>query len=369
MPATTFPSRDFLRGRAALPIAVVVLVLVFGSVFLWRGLRLAASSVSYAPPPVEVSAITVRAETLPQALTTTASFQAVREVMLAPEVPGRVAAIRFEAGQEVSEGAVLVQLVDGPERADRAAAVSRLKFAQIQYDRSKELASTGAEPRQLFQQREAELLQAQAAIQQIDARLAQKTVKAPFPGRIGIRRVNPGQYLNAGDPVATLTALDRLYVNFTVPQQALSKLRIGGEVVVRTDAAAGRTFTARINAIEPVVGTETRNLSVQAVMLNPGRALRPGIYATVDIEQPARAGAILAPTTAVQTSASGDSLFVVKDGKAALVPVTVGQEVGDRTVIDSGLKAGDVVVTTGQLRLQPGVPVTVAKSPAPDAGH
>lgn len=369
MPSTTFPFRDTFRGRAALPIAVLALALVFGSVFLWRGLRMASANTGYAPPPVEVSALTVNAETLPQSLTATASFQAVREVMLAPEVPGRVAAIRFEAGQEVGEGAVLVQLVDGPERADRAAAVSRLKFAQIQYDRSKELAPTGAEPRQLFQQREAELLQAQAAIQQIDARIAQKTVKAPFSGQIGIRRVNPGQYLNAGDAVGSLTALDRLYVNFTVPQQALSKLRIGGDVVVRTDAADGRTFTAQINAIEPVVGAETRNISVQAIMSNPGRALRPGVYATVDIEQPARSGAILVPSTAVQTSASGDSVFVVKGGKAAIVPVTVGQEVGDRTLIESGLKSGDVVITTGQLRLQPGGAVTVGKAAAPAAAH
>ncbi len=354
------PFPDRLGAKAALPIAVVVLVLVFGAVFLWRGLRQAASAQSYAPPPTEVSSLIVRAETLPQALTATGSLQAVREVMLAPEVAGRVAAIRFEAGQDVAAGTALVQLVDGPERADRAAAVSRLTFAQLQYDRSKELEPTGAEPRQLLQQREAELLQARAAIQQIDARLAQKAVKAPFAGQIGIRRVNPGQYVNAGDALATLTALDRLYVNFNVPQQSLSKLQIGGAVTVRSDAAPGRDFVARINAIEPAVGAETRNIAVQAVMANPERMLRPGLYATVDIAQPARAGVILAPTTAIQTSASGDSVFVVRDGKAALVPVTVGSEVGARTIVETGLKSGDVVVTTGQLRLQPGAAVKVA---------
>lgn len=353
------PFADPRRAKVALPITVVVLILVFGGVFLWRGARQAASAQSYAPPPTEVSSLVVRAETLPQALSATGSLQAVREVMLAPETPGRVAAIRFEAGQEVAAGAALVQLVDGPERADRAAAVSRLKFAELQYERSRALEPTGAEPRQLLQQREAELLQARAAIQQIDARLAQKAVKAPFAGQIGIRRVNLGQYVNAGDSLATLTALDRLYVNFNVPQQSLAKLRVGGAVSVRSDAAPGQTFVARINAIEPAVGAETRNIAVQAVMANPQRVLRPGLYATVDIDQAPRAGVILAPTTAIQTSASGDSVFVVRDGKAALVPVTVGAEVGARTIIETGLKSGDVVVTTGQLRLQPGAAVKV----------
>jgi multidrug efflux system membrane fusion protein len=345
------------RAKAVLPITAVVLVLIFGGVFLWRGARQAASAQGYAPPPTEVSSLVVRAETLPQALTATGSLQAVQEVMLAPEVPGRVATIGFEAGQEVATGAALVQLVDGPERADRAAAISRLQFAELQYERSQALAPTGAEPLQLLQQRETERLQAQAAIQQIEARLAQKVVKAPFAGQIGIRRVNPGQYVNAGDGLATLTALDRLYVNFSVPQQSLARLEVGGLVTVRSDAAPGRDFIARINAIEPAVGAETRNIAVQAVMTNPGRVLRPGLYATVDIAQPARAGVILTPTTAIQSSASGDSVFVVREGKAALVPVTAGAEVGARTIVETGLKSGDVVVTTGQLRLQPGAAV------------
>lgn len=302
----------------------------------------------------------IQAETLPQAIEATGTLQAVKQVVLAAEVPGRVTAIGFDAGRRVGPGAILVRLSDAPELADRAAAAARSRFAQIQYQRSQELAPTGAEPRQLLQQREAELAQARAAIQQLDARIAQKTVRAPFAGQIGIRRVNLGQYLNAGDPVATLTALDRLYVNFSVPQQELSQLRVGGTVSVRSDAVPGREFQARINAVEPVVAGETRNISVQAEMPNPGDQLRPGLYVTVGVAQQARAGAILVPSTAVQTSASGDSVFIVKAGKAAIVPVKLGSEIGERTVIEGGLKPGDVVVTTGQLRLQPGAAVKVA---------
>lgn len=358
---TPSPIIERLRARGPLVVAVVALLLVFGAIFGWRLSRGNAAGASYAPPPVEVSAATVQPETLPQAMEATGTLQAVREVVLAPEVPGRVTQIRFEAGQLVAQGAPLLQLFDAPERADRAAAASRARFAEIQYQRSRELAPTGAEPRELLQQREAELAQARAAIAQIDARITQKMMRAPFAGRIGIRRVNPGQYVSAGDPVATLTALDRLYVNFGVPQQELSKLRVGGTVSVRSDAMPGRDFTARINAIEPMIGGDTRNISVQAEMPNPGGSLRPGLYVTVGVAQQARSDAILVPTTAIQTSASGDSVFVVKGGTAALVPVTVGSEVGNRTIVETGLKPGDVVVTTGQLRLQPGGAVTVAK--------
>ncbi len=365
MPFTTSRLTQYARGRAPLVIAIIVLLVIFAGVYTWRATRLAAASTGYAPPPTEVSAIQIQAETLPQALNATGSLQAVREVMLAAESPGRVSNISFDAGQRVGQGVVLVRLYDGPERADRAAAVSRLQFAQIQYDRSKDLAPTGAEPRQLLQQREAELAQARAAIQQIDARIVQKSVRAPFAGQIGIRRVNLGQYLNAGDPVATLTALDQLYVNFTVPQQLLAQLRVGGSIAVRSDAVPGRDFSARINAIEPIVGGDTRNISVQATMPNPGGALRPGLYVTVGVAQQPRDNAILVPSTAIQTSASGDSVFLVKNGKAELVPVTTGAEVGERTVVENGLRFGDVVVATGQLRLQPGGAVKVAPPSVP----
>lgn len=364
---TTDTTVQRLGARGPLIIAAVVLVVLFGAVFLWRSARTSASSAAYAPPPVEVSAIRVEAETLPQALEATGTLQAVREVVLAAEVPGRVTAIGFEAGRRVGPGATLVRLFDAPERADRAAAVSRMRFAQIQYQRSQELAPTGAEPRQLLQQREAELAQARAAIQQLDARIAQKIVRAPFAGQVGIRRVNLGQYLNAGDPVATLTSLDRLYVNFNVPQQDLSQLRVGGTVSVRSDAVPGRAFEARINAVEPVVAGDTRNISVQAEMPNPGGQLRPGLYVTVGVTQQARDGAILLPSTAVQTSATGDSVFVVRGGKAAVLPVTLGSEVGERTIIERGLKPGDIVVTTGQLRLQPGAEVKIAATQARSA--
>jgi multidrug efflux system membrane fusion protein len=261
----------------------------------------------------------------------------------------------------VEAGTPLVELYDAPERAERADAASRVNFARLQVERSRRLAPSDTISKQLSEQREAELEQADAALQRIDARLSQKTIRAPFPGLIGIRRVNLGQYVNAGEMLATLTALDRLHVDFTVPQQDLARLRLGGDVTVRTDAYPDSTFPARINAIEPMVDPDTRNIRVQATLANPGRMLRPGLYVTIEVAQPMRSAVILVPATAIQTGASGDSVLVVRNGKAELVPVTAGQRRGDRVVIESGLSSGDSVITGGQLRVQPGTPVRIAE--------
>jgi multidrug efflux system membrane fusion protein len=307
----------------------------------------------------------VQPETLPQSLEAFGSLEAIRQVTLSPEASGRVVAIHFEAGDAAKKGDILVQLYDAPERADRDAAIAKAQFAKLQVDRSQELAPTGAESKQVMQQRTAELEQAQAAVKQLEARIEQKTIRAPFDGRIGIRRISEGEYVNAGDDIATMAALDKLYVNFTVPQQALIKLVVGGKVTVHTDAFPDKAFTARINAIDPVVGADTRNVAVQATLSNTEQLLRPGIYTTVSIELPQRAGVIAVPTTAIVTSASGDSALVGREGTAHVVEVATGQYVGTRVIVENGLKAGDVVIVNGQLRVQPGAAVAVAAATPP----
>lgn len=267
-------------------------------------------------------------------------------------------------------------MFDGPELADRRAAQAKAAFAGLQVARSQELAPTGAEPRETLEQRRADRDQAAAAVQQIDARLVQKQVRAPFAGILGIRQVNLGQYLNPGDAVATLTALDSLFVDFALPQQELSRLQPGATVIVTSDAWPGRRFTAKVNAIEPKIGADTRNVTVQALLGNGDRALRPGMYVTAALELPVQQGALLVPATAIQTSAQGDSIIVIRGsnarlgGKAEIVPVQTGRRVGNDVVVTSGLRAGDVIVTEGQLRVQPGAEVKVAGAiPAKQGGR
>ncbi|KAK0357054.1 hypothetical protein LTR94_002274 [Friedmanniomyces endolithicus] len=342
-------------------LTIVLLFVLLGTLYLWRGWR-ASQAQAWQPQAVPVAAMVVQSRDIPAALEAVGSLRAVREVTLSPEIAGRVSAIHFEAGQPVGAGALLVQLFDGPERADHRAAQAKAAFAGIQVARSQELAPTGAEPRETLEQRRADRDQAAAAVQQIDARL----VRAPFAGILGIRQVNLGQYLNPGDAVATLTALDSLFVDFALPQQELSRLKPGATVIVTSDAWPGRRFTAKVNAIEPKISADTRNVSVQALLGNGDRALRPGMYVTAALELPVQQGALLVPATAIQTSAQGDSIIVIRGsnarvgGKAEIVPVQTGRRVGNDVVVTRGLRAGDVIVTEGQLRVQPGAEVKVA---------
>lgn len=359
------PASAAHRPVRTIALTVAILVLLLGGLYFWRGWRVGQAH-AWQPQAVPVAAMVAQPRDIPATLEAVGNLRAVREVTLAPEVAGRVSAIHFEAGRQVGAGTLLVQLFDGPERADRRAAQAKAAFAGVQVARSQALAPTGAEPRETLEQRRADRDQAAAAVQQIDARLVQKQVRAPFAGVLGIRQVNLGQYLNPGDAVATLTALDGLFVDFALPQQELSRLKPGSTVVVTSDAWPGRRFTARVNAIEPKIGEDTRNVTVQALLPNTDRALRPGMYVTAALELPMQQGALLVPATAIQTSAQGDSIIVIRGrnartgGKAEIVPVQTGRRVGNDVVVTSGIRPGDVIVTEGQLRVQPGAEVKVA---------
>lgn len=354
-----------LSWRQAL-IALAIVGLTFGLFFGWRWLRVGIPPQA-APPAVAVVATAVTPREVPSALEAVGSLRAVQEVTLAPEVAGRVTAIALQPGVRVSRGAALVQFYDAPEQADRVSALARMRLAAAQLARTRSLVPGGAESQELLQQRQAEYDQAAAAVRQLDARIAQKRIRAPFSGQIGIRRINLGQYLNPGDAVATLTAIDRLYADFTVPQQDLGKLRLGATVRLSTDAWPGRTFRGRVTTIEPRIGEDSRNVMVQALVINYDGALRPGMYVTAALELPPRSNALVVPATAIQTSASGDSVTVIRGrmprraGKAEIVPVVTGRRIGNSVIVTSGIRPGDVVVAEGQLRVQPDAQVRVVR--------
>jgi len=365
---TTSDSEPLSRRR--LPRALFIMLCCLAALFLltysWHALRQSANSPAFVVAPVLVPAIVVKGESLPQTLDAIGSLEAVEQVMLSSEIAGRIVAIYFSSGSQVRAGTALAQLYDAPDRADRAVALSRARFSQLQYRRSQELVPIGAEASQMLDQHEAEWAQAKSTVAQIDARLVQKVIRAPFSGQLGLRKINLGQYVQAGDPVATLTNLDALYVNFTVPQQSLALLQPGQTVEVRSDAFPTRHFIARLVAIEPVVGSDTRNVSVQALVPNTDHALRPGLFVSVGVVQPSAPRSILLPDTAIQTSASGDSVLVVRgakpleEGVAQAVAVKTGRKVGDRIVIERGLHPGDVVIPYGQVRVQAGAAVKIA---------
>lgn len=347
---------------------IVVLGLVVGGLYYWRSSRVQQPPRG-APPPVVVTTMVVKPEDAPVYLEAVGSFTAVRQVVLTPEVGGLVTEIHFESGDAVEAGALLVQLNDAPQRADRQSARAKQDLAERQLKRAQSLVGSGADSQDVLDQRRSERDQATASVAQLDALIAQKQIRAPFAGELGLRRINLGQHLDPGDAIATLTDLSEIYVEFAVPQQNLNRFAPGATVSVTTDGWPGRTFTGKVNAVEPQVDVDTRNATVQALLPNPDHALRPGMFANVALSMPPEHGVLLVPVTAVQTSAAGENVIVVRGtsseggGTADIVPVTTGRRIDDRVVVVSGLHAGDTIVTEGQLRVQPGAPVRSISSP------
>jgi membrane fusion protein, multidrug efflux system len=350
---------------------IVLLALAVGGLYLWRSSRVREAPRG-ASPPVTVTTMVVQPEDAPVDLEAVGSVTAVRQVVLTPEVGGLVTEIHFESGDQVEAKQLLVRLNDAPERAERESASARQELAERQLARTERLARTGVASQDLVDQSRSERDQAVAAVEQLDALIAQKQIRAPFAGELGLRRINLGQHLNPGDAIATLTDLGEIYAEFAVPQQELNRFAPGATVSVTTDAWPGRTFTGKVNAIEPQIDVSTRNATIQALLKNQDHALRPGMYVNVALSLPPEHGALLVPVTAIQTSAAGENVIVVRGGSAEaggtadMVPVVTGRRIDDRVVVASGLHAGDVVVIEGQLRVQPGA--TVRSVPSTLAG-
>ncbi len=355
---------------AKLVVSIIILLIVLGLIFFglqqWREKRVGAPQ-GWSQAALPVAAITVEPQTVPRTLQAIGSLSAVQEVMLSPEVGGRITAINFKAGDTVKDNMLLVQLFDQPERADMNAAKTTLALAETQLKRIESLAPAGAVSGETLDQRKAERDQADAMVGQLAARIRQKQIRAPFSGEIGIRQVNLGQYLNPGEPIATLTALNELFVDISLPQQHFSQIQKGSALEITSDAWPGETFIATVTVIEPRISETTRNIRVQALLNNEDRRLRPGMYVTSHLVLTPQDDALMVPSTAVMTSAQGDSVIVIrgdtpeKSGNAEIVPVTTGRQIGNNVIIATGLKPGDVVVTEGQLRVQPGAQLDVSR--------
>ncbi|MEJ6498284.1 efflux RND transporter periplasmic adaptor subunit [Pseudoalteromonas lipolytica] len=362
-------------GRAkSLALTITAIVVIALASWGWKASRV-SNTQWVGGAPVDVVTSKVIKKTTVQKLTVLGELRAVRQVSMSTEVSGQIREITFKAGQIIKAGEVLVQLDDSTEQADLVAAKAAASFAKQQLTRAKNLANTGATSKETLQQRQAESDQAEAKIQQLVARINKKRIVAPFDGVIGLRRVDLGQYLIAGDEVATLTDVDKLFVNFDIPQHNLSQVSIGQTIDVAIDVAESPLQTATVSAMETQVNTNTRNVTIQATMKNNQGVLKPGMYASVSIDLDPTPNSIVIPSTAIMTSPSGDSAVVVKGlsvdniGKAEVVHVVVDRRDGDTSVIKSGLKEGDVVVTMGQLRIGPSGDVHVVSGDALSGGE
>jgi multidrug efflux system membrane fusion protein len=362
--------------RLGLVIRLVAVALLLGLLGfgLWyfnemRRQGTAAFFASNVPPPTPVAAAPAEAGPLPQFLGGIGTVVAMRQVEVSPEVEGRVVQILFEPGAAVSQGQPLVQLNDAPQQADLASFRAQVALAEANLQRTQRLARSDFATQATLDQNQALLEQARAGIARTEALIAQKLVRAPFAGQLGIRQVELGQHVEPGTELVTLTDLDRLYVNFTVPEQSRAAVQTNQVVEITVDAYPGRTFEATLTAIEPQIDPATRTIRLQATMTNPDRLLLPGMFANARIVLPPRPDVVTVPETAVTHTLYGDSVFLVrqegadKDGnpvqKAIQTFVRTGEVVNGRVAILEGVGAGDLVVSSGQLKLQSGAPVRV----------
>ncbi len=355
----------------------VALAIVFGGLYGFNRFREKAIADFFAnnkPPPAPVEAAEAKADAMPRYLQGIGTLAAVRQVTVAPEVGGRVTQIFFQAGATVKAGDPLVQLYDKTEQADLLNYRAQARLAELNLARSRELVGRNFTPQSTVDQNLAQLEEASANIARIQALISQKLVRAPFDGVLGIRLIDVGQYLSPGSSIVTLTDLSTLYVNFTVPEQTRSQVAVGQPVEVTSDAFPSRVFAAKITAIEPQVGADTRAITVQATMENPQSLLLPGMFANARVVLPPQPNVVTVPETAVDYTLYGDSVYLIEeDGKddsgkpllkATRTFVRTGDRFGNRVAILSGLKPGDRVAASGQLKLMSGARVVVSSSNA-----
>ncbi|MEM6959520.1 MAG: efflux RND transporter periplasmic adaptor subunit [Myxococcota bacterium] len=365
--------KNILTVGASL-VAVVLVVVAIGAV---KGGQIGAmieAGESFVPPPIGVSTAEASSDSWESATTAVGSAVAVQAVTVAAEVPGSVRSIRFESGDEVARGDVLVVLDASIERAQLASARAQVTLSEATLERSERLRGAGATAQADLDVARAQRAQAVASASGLRATIGKKTIRAPFAGRLGIREVELGQILQPGEAIATLQRLDPIFVDFNVPERSIAGLSEGQRIRAESDGFPNVAFEGAIETIDPRVDERTRNVRVRARVPNEGERLRPGMFLDVSIVRPERRNVVIVPNTAVLYAPYGDSIYLVEDGEsgtlvARQVFVRTGERRGDFVEIEDGVDAGQTVVSTGAFKLQNGVTITVDNGTAPPASE
>jgi membrane fusion protein (multidrug efflux system) len=304
------------------------------------------------------------------------SLASVQGSMLSTEVIGRISKINVESGQDVEKGTIIIELDTTVETANLKEAQAKLERSRKKVQRYDQLRSTKAVSPENLDDAEMEFRTAQASVQALQSIIDRKNIAAPFSGRVGIRQVNVGQIVLPGNWIVPLYSLSPLYVNFSVPQQLLAKIRVGGNVSVTLDAFPGEFFQAQVTAIDPMVSESSRNVAVQATIPNLDKRLSPGMFISAIIDLPEVQSYPVIPSSSISYAPYGDSIYVIetmkdKDGaeykgvRQQMVQLGVTQ--GDLVQITSGLKEGEEVVTSGVFKLRPNAAVSVNNSIQPSS--
>jgi membrane fusion protein, multidrug efflux system len=353
-------------------IMLIIVCLLFGAIFSYQAFKahmtkkyMASSPV----PPVAVSAMKAELQPWQPQLNAVGSFRAVHGVDVTSEITGLVRTVHFKSGDNVMSGQLLVQLNADSDIAQLHSLQASAELARVVYERDKKQFAVKAVSKATLDADAADLKSKRAQVAQQQAIVEKKSIHAPFDGKLGISSVNPGQYINPGDKIVTLQSLDSIYVDFYLPQQDLSQISLGQDVTISTDTYPGHTFTGRIAAIDPKVDMNTRNFQVEVTIDNPKHELLPGMYATVNIQAGSISNYLTLPKTSIIFNPYGETVYVVEKKpvspgeKPVLITrsifITVGPTRGDQVAILKGIKEGDLVVTSGQLKLKSGSRVII----------
>jgi len=359
-------------------LVLVVLVATVGGLAFAKAKQfgaMGAAMKAMGPPPQSVT--TAKAEQTDWRASRSAigTLVAVHSVTLAAELPGRVTEILFDSGATVHRGQDLVRLDATVEQAQLASAEADDVLAQQSLTRANALREHGSNTPADLEAAQARAAQTKAALAQLRATIAKKTIHAPFDGRIGIRQVELGQIVSSATPLATLQSVSPIYAEFWLPQQTLGELKVGMDTTLKSDAYPSAVWSGHITTINPEVDVATRNVRVRASFPNIDGQLKPGMYGNVEVLSPEKRAALIIPATSVLYAPFGDSVFTVVDkkddeGKSSLVAqqkfVRVGERRGDYIAVESGLAAGDTIVTSGVFKLRNGDALSVKNDLAPD---
>jgi membrane fusion protein, multidrug efflux system len=365
-----------MAKRMILMLGVIAVLLTTLGFIKFRQIQSAVQAASsFQPPPAAVTSIVARQEHWPATMTVIGTVEAVHGVTVSADLPGTVSRITFDSGKWVKEGEVLVELDTQQERAQLAALEAQRDLARVNFGRMEKLVNEGVISRLEYDQALAQQKQTEANVGEIRATIAKKTIRAPFSGILGIRKVNLGQYLAAGSPVVALQSLNPIYVNFGVPQQEAGKVKVASTVRVTAEDLAGQVFDGRVTALDSVVDETTRNVQVQATLSNPQGKLKPGMFVQAEFGVGASRDVITLPASAISYAPYGDSVFIITDLKNPKGEtyrgvrqqfVKVNGSRGDQVAIVSGVKPGDEVVTSGVFKLRNGEAVEVNNKVQPE---
>ena len=362
-------------------IMLLAVTVVFGGIFgfqVFKAAMIRKFIAAASSPPQTISAAKANISEWQPKIEALGSLRAVKGADLSLEVAGVVESISFNSGDDVEEGASLLTLRTADDVAKLHSLQAMAELSELNYERDQKQFKLQAVSQATLDTDAANLKNAQAQVAQQQAIIDKKLLRAPFAGHLGIRAVDLGQYLGPGTVIVTLQALDPIYVDFFVPQQAVDQIRLGQQVEIKVDAFKDKTFTGEISAINPKVETGSRNVQARATLKNPEHQLLPGMYATVDIATGAPRNYVTLPQTAITYNPYGDTVYVVIDGKeksadgkpqlvARQTFVTTGPTRGDQVAVVRGVEEGDMVVTAGQIKLHNGSVVLIDNSVTPTA--